>query len=101
MKVRASLQGTANLPAASGAEMQRRPIALPAQDVVVAAGKALEVVWPVDVPADALSIAWEASAEEAGAKDAHEDDRSSSPPRCRCACCRRRSRSSTARSRCR
>jgi uncharacterized protein YfaS (alpha-2-macroglobulin family) len=69
MKVRAELQGSANLPGANGAQTQRRPIALPAQDVVVGAGKALEVVWPVDVPADAFSITWEASAQEAGAKD--------------------------------
>ncbi|HZW74157.1 MAG TPA: alpha-2-macroglobulin family protein, partial [Caldimonas sp.] len=69
MKVHVALQGTANLPGASGSEIAHVPIALPAQDVVVAAGAAKEVVWPVDVPADAFSIAWEASADEAGAKD--------------------------------
>ena len=68
MKVRAALQGTANLPGATG-DIARVPIALPAQDVVVAAGQALEIVWPVEVPADAFSITWEASAEEASAKD--------------------------------
>ena len=30
------------------------------------AGGAKEVLWPVDVPADAFSIAWEAAAEEPG-----------------------------------
>ena len=45
------------------------PIALPPQDVVLAAGAAKEVVWPVSVPAEAVSIAWEAAAEEGGAKD--------------------------------
>ena len=70
MKVRATLQGTANLPGSvvgSGAEsIARLPIALPPQDVTIAAGAAQEVVWPVDVPADAFSIAWEAAAEESG-----------------------------------
>ena len=69
MKVHATLQGTANLPGATSTEIARVPIALPAQDVVVAAGAAKEVVWPVDVPADAFSITWEAAAEEASAKD--------------------------------
>jgi uncharacterized protein YfaS (alpha-2-macroglobulin family) len=69
MKVHVALQGTANLPGAGAGEIAHMPIALPAQDVVVAAGAAKEVVWPVEVPADAFSIAWEASAEEAGAKD--------------------------------
>ena len=69
MKVRAGLQGTANLPAVSGNEIRRVPITLAPQDVVLPAGSAKEIVWPVDVPADAFSIAWEASAEEAGAKD--------------------------------
>ena len=45
------------------------PITLAPQDVVLPAGSAKEIVWPVDVPADAFSIAWEASADEAGAKD--------------------------------
>ena len=70
MKVRATLQGTANLPAAGGgSELARVPIALPPQDVVLAAGTAKEVVWPVSVPAEAISIAWEAAAEEGSAKD--------------------------------
>ena len=69
MKVRASLQGTANLPGASAAEIVRVPINLPVQEIALAAGAAQEVVWPVDVPADAFSITWEASADAAGAKD--------------------------------
>ncbi|MEP7140020.1 MAG: MG2 domain-containing protein, partial [Caldimonas sp.] len=69
MKVRTTLQGTVNAPGAVAGEIAHRPIALPAQDVVLAAGRALEVTWPVDVPADAFSITWEAAAEAAGAKD--------------------------------
>jgi uncharacterized protein YfaS (alpha-2-macroglobulin family) len=70
MKVRATLQGTANLPGPSAGEIARQPLAaLPAQDVVVGAGQAKEVVFPIDVPADAVSITWEASADGTGAKD--------------------------------
>ncbi|MGZ8259550.1 MAG: MG2 domain-containing protein, partial [Caldimonas sp.] len=69
MKIRAALQGTANLPGATGGDIARVAIALPPQDVVVAAGGATEIAWSVDVPVDAASIAWEASAEAAGAKD--------------------------------
>ncbi|HZV92782.1 MAG TPA: alpha-2-macroglobulin family protein, partial [Caldimonas sp.] len=69
MKVHASLQGTANLPGANGTDIARLPIALPAQDVTLAAGAAREVSWPVDVPADASSITWEAAAEATGARD--------------------------------
>ncbi|MCE9660511.1 MAG: alpha-2-macroglobulin [Burkholderiales bacterium] len=70
MKVRATLQGTANLPATgNSSEIVRVPIALAPQDVVLAAGAAKEVVWPVSVPAEAFSIAWEAAAEEGSAKD--------------------------------
>jgi uncharacterized protein YfaS (alpha-2-macroglobulin family) len=63
MKVRATLAGTVN---SGNAEIQRTPLALPAQDVTLAAGAAQEVVWPIDVPADAFSIAWEAAAEAQG-----------------------------------
>ena len=46
-----------------GDDRARTPLAAAAaQDVVVGAGAAKEVVWPVDVPADAFSIAWEAAA---------------------------------------
>jgi uncharacterized protein YfaS (alpha-2-macroglobulin family) len=70
MTVRASLQGTANLPGAAAGEIARQPMAaLPAQEVVIGAGAAKEVVWSIDVPADAFSITWEASADAAGAKD--------------------------------
>ena len=70
MKVRATLQGTANLPAAANSTgITHVPIVLAPQDVVLAAGAAKEVVWPVSVPAEAFSITWEAAAEEASAKD--------------------------------
>ncbi|HWK83091.1 MAG TPA: MG2 domain-containing protein [Caldimonas sp.] len=69
MKVHATLQGTANLPGPTAADIARLPIALAAQDVTLAAGSAKEIVWPIDVPADAFSITWEAAADEAGAKD--------------------------------
>jgi len=66
MKVKATLAGTVN----SGTQVTRTPLALPTQDVVLPAGAAKEISWPVDVPADAFSITWEASAEETGgAKD--------------------------------
>ena len=68
MKVRATLQGTANLPTANG-EITRLPIALAPQDVVLAAGSAKEVVWPIGVPAEAFSITWEAAVDEANARD--------------------------------
>ncbi len=69
MKVHATLQGTANLPGPTAADIARLPIALAAQDVTLTAGSAKEIVWPIDVPADAFSITWEAAADEAGAKD--------------------------------
>jgi len=64
MKVHATLQGTAN--SGTGADIVRTPLALPAQDVVVAAGAAKELVWPVSIPADAFSVTWEAGADEQG-----------------------------------
>ncbi|HEY9063570.1 MAG TPA: MG2 domain-containing protein [Burkholderiaceae bacterium] len=67
MKVRAALQGTVNANAsATGTDIARTPLQLAPQEVSVAAGSAKELIWPVDVPADAFSIAWEASAEELG-----------------------------------
>jgi hypothetical protein len=63
MKVRATLAGVAN----SNPDITRTPLNFAPQDVVLAAGAAQEVVWPVNVPADAFSIAWEASVEEQGA----------------------------------
>ena len=62
MKVRATLHGAAN--AGAGNEIVRTPLALPAQDVTLAAGTAKELTWPVNVPADAFSINWEAAAQE-------------------------------------
>ncbi len=61
MKVHAALHGTVNAGEA---------ITLPAQDVVLPPGEARELLWPIDVPAEAEHIVWEAAAEEAGgAKD--------------------------------
>lgn len=67
MKVRASLAGTVN----AGEQIARTPLAFPPQELSLAAGAAQEIRWPVDVPAEAFSIAWEAAAEEIGgsAKD--------------------------------
>ena len=64
MKVRATLQGSAN--SGTALDIVRTPLALPAQDVVVAAGAAKELVWPVNIPADAFSVTWEAGADEQG-----------------------------------
>ncbi|HKX44998.1 MAG TPA: MG2 domain-containing protein, partial [Burkholderiaceae bacterium] len=67
MKVRAALQGTVNVNASpSGTDIARTPLTLAPQEVSVAAGGAKELIWPVNVPADAFSIVWEASAEELG-----------------------------------
>ncbi|MBP6544028.1 MAG: alpha-2-macroglobulin [Piscinibacter sp.] len=69
MKLRATLVGTAN--SGSGAEIVRTPLNFPPQELTLAAGAAQEIVWPVDVPAEAFSIAWEAAVDEPGgaAKD--------------------------------
>ena len=64
MKLRATLQGTAN--SGNAPDVVRTPLPLPPQDLVVPAGGAKEVLWPVDVPADVFSIAWEAAVEEVG-----------------------------------
>ncbi|MEN9629405.1 MAG: hypothetical protein RJA10_2632 [Pseudomonadota bacterium] len=69
MKVRTTLQGTVNSsPAGAGAApaIARAPLNLPPQDVTVPAGGAKELSWPVDVPADGMSIVWEAAADEQG-----------------------------------
>ena len=74
MTVHATLQGTAALPGKGTSDIVRLPITLPAQDVPLAAGAAKEVTWPVSVPLDAFSIAWEAGAvDNGGAKDAPSD----------------------------
>lgn len=69
MKLRATLAGTAN--SGTGNEIVRTPLNLPPQEVTLAAGAAQEIGWPIDVPADAFSIGWEAAVDEQGgaAKD--------------------------------
>ncbi len=68
MTVRASLAGTVN---AGSGEIVRTLLNLPPQELTLAAGAAQEISWPIDVPAEAFSITWEAGAEEKGgaAKD--------------------------------
>lgn len=69
MKVRATLAGTVN----SGSEgIARVSLNLPAQDVELAAGAARELSWPIEIPADAFSIAWEAAADEQGGGNARD-----------------------------
>ncbi|MBX3604495.1 MAG: alpha-2-macroglobulin [Piscinibacter sp.] len=67
MKLRVSLAGTVH----SGEGITRAPLTLPPQELTLAPDAAQELGWPVDVPAEAYSIAWEAAAEEIGgaAKD--------------------------------
>ncbi|MBL8328965.1 MAG: alpha-2-macroglobulin [Rubrivivax sp.] len=65
MAVRASLNGTVNTPAgAGGADLARTPLNLPPQDTRIPAGGTAALSWPVQVPAGAISIQWEAAAEE-------------------------------------
>lgn len=68
MKLRATLAGTVN---SGSGEIVRTPLNLPAQELTLAAGAAQEIGWPVDVPEQAFSIAWEGAVEEQGgsAKD--------------------------------
>ena len=73
MKVRASLQGIVGTPA--GTELSRAPLVLPPQDVVIAAGAATELVWPITVPLNAISVTWEASAEEQSTAASRSKDR--------------------------
>ena len=73
MKVRASLQGIVGTPA--GTELSRAPLVLPPQDVVIAAGAATELVWPITVPLHAISVTWEASAEEQSTAASRSKDR--------------------------
>ncbi len=68
MKLRATLAGTAN----SGAGISREPLALAPQELVLAAGAAQEVRWPVSVPDDVFSFSWEASVEELGGEKARD-----------------------------
>ena len=71
MQVRATLRGVAH----GGADITRTPLTLEPQDVTLAAGAAKELVWPISVPADAFSIAWEAAAEEQGSAADRAKDR--------------------------
>ncbi len=66
MTVRALLKGSANSTPPSGTGVARAPLAFAPQDVVLPAGSAKEIAWPIGVPADAFSIAWEAAVEEQG-----------------------------------
>ncbi len=84
MNVRATLQGTVNggpegtrETARDGArDIKRTPLALPPQDVLLPAGGAKEVAWPVEVPADAFSVTWEGVvAEQAGTAPERAQDR--------------------------
>jgi len=72
MTVRATLAGTANSGGERGADIQRSPIELAPQDVVLPAGGAKELAWPVSVPAEAFSIAWEAGVQETGGEKAQD-----------------------------
>ncbi len=63
MKIRASLQGTAQI---GGATPSSVPIALADQDLSLAAGAASVVTWPVEVPGQSVNLAWQASAIEQG-----------------------------------
>lgn len=47
----------------------RSPLAFTPREVTIAAGMAAEVTWPVPVPADAFSIAWDAAVEETRAAE--------------------------------
>lgn len=76
MKLRATLTGTVHSTGAAGAssasvgasgpDFARAPLALPPQELTLAANSARELQWTVDVPVGAFSIAWEAAAEEIG-----------------------------------
>ncbi|MGD9831486.1 MAG: MG2 domain-containing protein [Piscinibacter sp.] len=68
MKVRATLAGTVN---SGSGDIVRTPLNLPPQELSLAPGAAQEIGWPVDVPGQAFSIAWEGAIEEQGgsAKD--------------------------------
>ncbi len=76
MKLRASLNGTVQSPAGTaGADLARAPLSLAPQEVTLAANTARELQWEVNVPAGAISIQWEASAEELGSAPARAQDR--------------------------
>ncbi len=62
MKVRATLAGTVN--SGPGAAINRSALVLPPQEVLLPAGSAREVAWPLTVPERAFSISWEAAVDE-------------------------------------
>ena len=64
MRLRATLAGTVN--SGEGQAIQRAALALPPQELVLAAGAAKEISWPVDVPEAAFSITWQAAVAELG-----------------------------------
>ncbi len=75
MTVRATLAGQANVPGSvvgTADAIARLPINLPPQQATLEPGAAQELQWPIDVPADAFSITWEAAADDVaggGARD--------------------------------
>lgn len=73
MSVHATLQATPYAAPAmgvsSGASAPAMPvIAQPPQDVTVAAGGAVELAWPIDVPQNAGQMVWEAAVDEKNGK---------------------------------
>jgi uncharacterized protein YfaS (alpha-2-macroglobulin family) len=68
MKLRATLSATAN----SGAGIEREPLSFAPQELVLKAGEAKELIWPVTVPAEVFSLAWEAGVEEVGGEKARD-----------------------------
>ncbi|MDO9315981.1 MAG: MG2 domain-containing protein [Burkholderiaceae bacterium] len=67
MKVRATLAGTAN---GGATEIVRTPLSFAPQDMLLPAGSAKEIAWPVEVPIDAFSIVWDAAVETVAASGA-------------------------------
>ncbi|HYN62952.1 MAG TPA: MG2 domain-containing protein, partial [Rubrivivax sp.] len=68
MKLRAALAGT--LHNAPGVNLERAPLVLPPQELVLAAGSAREIGWAVQVPAEVSGIAWQAAVDELGSAPA-------------------------------
>jgi uncharacterized protein YfaS (alpha-2-macroglobulin family) len=68
MKLRAALAGT--LHSAPGVNLERAPLVLPPQELVLAAGSAREIGWAVQVPAEVSGIAWQAVVDELGSAPA-------------------------------
>ena len=66
MNVKATLVGKATTGTGTGTGTGNTPLTLPPQTVQLAAGAALELRWPVEVPAGATRIEWQGAAEETG-----------------------------------